>query len=161
MTSSIYITFGEKTKHAELETGTTILDYARLLNIPITSRCGGHGTCGECRITVEKGFGALNERTEPEMNLKQNERLACRAKIINTLSDVKINVLHFGNLQILSTGTTKEFELSPAVERKGSTVTFMNRKIGNYGGHIFGIAADIGTTTVVLHLMNLETGEGL
>lgn len=159
MAHSLYIHFGGEKRQAELETGKTILDYARQLDVPVASRCGGLGTCGECTVVIENGISVLNNKTPFEKNLKPDERLACRAEIVNTDSDIHIRILTFGSLQIISEDIQKEIELSPAVRIKDNTVTFKDNKIDDYKGNILGIASDIGTTTIVLHLMDLETGK--
>jgi len=153
------IYFPQFGKEAKISKGRTILDYAKELGIPINSSCGGSGICKECRISVDKGCEALNKRTELEEELDNKERLACQAIIEDSSFDVYVNVLHYGYLQILAKGKGKKIELDPSIRKVGNKVVFNNEEIDNYRGHIYGIAADIGTTTVVLHLMDLENGD--
>jgi len=61
-------------------------------------------------------------------------------------------------MQILVDQIKKEFDLSPLTRREGNFVLFDNKVIGDYNGHVYGVAADIGTTTIVLHLIDLEMG---
>ncbi|TET98997.1 MAG: DUF4445 domain-containing protein, partial [Candidatus Stahlbacteria bacterium] len=151
------IHFPQFDKEIELLKGKNILDHARRLKIPISSSCGGRGICKECRITIVEGHTALNERTKLEKDLSENERLACQAVIKDDPSDIYVKVLYRGSLeQILATGKGRKIELSPLTRRKGNKVLFGNREIASYRNHIYGIAADIGTTTIVLHLMDLE-----
>ncbi len=157
--SQIYLRFGDETRSVELEPGKNILDYARQLDIPISSRCGGAGTCGECRVFIEQGSESLNERNGLEDKLKQGERLACQAKIVNTSSDIYATVLHYGHMQVLSEEISKDIELDPLTRKKGNNVVFDGEIVNGYRENIYGIAADIGTTTVVLHLMDLENGK--
>jgi uncharacterized 2Fe-2S/4Fe-4S cluster protein (DUF4445 family) len=49
--------------------------------------------------------------------------------------------------------------LDPAVTRKGSHILLDGNEIDNSNGPIHGVAIDLGTTTIVLRLLNLETGE--
>jgi uncharacterized 2Fe-2S/4Fe-4S cluster protein (DUF4445 family) len=154
------IHFPQFDKEADLLKGKNILDYARELKIPISSSCGGKGICKECRITIVKGHRALNERTKFEEDLGKNERLACHTIIKDDSSDIHIKVLYQGSLeQILTTGKKRKIKLSPLTRRKGNKVLFANREIASYRNHIYGIAADIGTTTIVLHLMDLEANK--
>jgi uncharacterized 2Fe-2S/4Fe-4S cluster protein (DUF4445 family) len=40
----------------KVDEGVTLLDAARRLGAGIESVCGGQGTCGKCRVRIEKGF---------------------------------------------------------------------------------------------------------
>jgi uncharacterized 2Fe-2S/4Fe-4S cluster protein (DUF4445 family) len=154
------IHFTRFNKSEVLEPGRTILDYARELDIPINSGCGGVGICKECVVRIEKGLGGLNDRTESEKELKDDERLACQAIVENSDHDISVTVLRTGFLtDILTAGKKrKEVSLNPCVRRKKNYVFSGEIKIDSYRGGIFGISADIGTTTVVLHLIDLEKG---
>lgn len=62
----------------------TILEALEEAGIPMESSCGGMGTCGTCRIVVEKGLDKLGPRNEPEREIavdrgfSENERLSCQ-----------------------------------------------------------------------------------
>ncbi len=154
------IFFPEFNKDKLLEPGQTILKYAQDLNIPINTGCGGLGICKECRVKIEKGREALNERTKTEEALEKDERLACQAVIENAGYDIYVNVVNTGFItNILTYGKKrKEICLNPHAKIKNNKVFLGEREIDDYRGVLFGIAADIGTTTVVLHLINLEKG---
>jgi len=154
------IYFPQFGKEAEISKGRTILDYAKELGIPISSGCGGSGICKECRIVIEEGNKGLNKKTDFEKELDRNERLACQAVIENISNDISIKVLHYGHLhQILEKGKNKRIKLDPLTKRVSKKVIFNDEEIDNYRGHIYGIAMDLGTTTIVLHLIDLENGD--
>jgi len=154
------IYFPQFGKEAEIFKGKTILDYAKELDIPISSSCGGAGICKECKVVIEKGVEGLNKKTDLEKELRENEKLACQAVIENISNDISIKVLHYGHLhQISERGKGKKIKLDPLTKRVGKKVIFNNEEIDNYRGHIYGIAMDLGTTTIVLHLMDLENGD--
>jgi len=148
--------FGKERKISE---GRTILDYAKELDIPISSSCNGLGRCKECRIAIEKGHQALNEKKDLEEELERGERLACQTIIKDPSFDVWVKILYYGYLQILAKGKHRKVELNPLIKRVGDKVVFNNKEIDTYRGRVYGIAADIGTTTIVLHLMDLENGD--
>jgi len=154
------IYFSQFKKDKVLEFGKTILSYSQELGIPINVGCGGLGICCECKVKIEKGIEALNDRTKVEEKLEKNERLACQAVIENDGYDVYVSVIQTGFItNILTHGKKrKEICLNPFVEREDNKVFLDEKEIDDYRGGIFGIAADIGTTTVVLHLINLEEG---
>jgi uncharacterized 2Fe-2S/4Fe-4S cluster protein (DUF4445 family) len=154
------IYFPQFGKGAHLLKGKRIFDCAKRLGIPISSSCGGRGICKECKIVIEKGHEALNERTEHEKDLSKEERLACQAVIEDDSTDIYIRVLYQGSLEhILTRGRRSKVKLDSLTRRKANKVLLGGTEIGRYKNHIYGIAADIGTTTIVLHLMDLETGK--
>ena len=154
------IFFLEFNKNKLLERGQTILKIARDLNIPINAGCGGLGICGECKVKIEKGIEILNNRTKAEEKLKNDERLACQAVIEKDGVDLFVSVVRSGFIaNILTHGKKrKEICLNPHVKRKDNKIFLGENEIDSYGDGIFGIAADVGTTTVVLHLIDLEKG---
>lgn len=155
------IYFPQFGKSIEISERSTILEHAQKLSIPINAPCDGAGTCGQCRVAIKRGYGALNEKTAIEEKLlgKGKQRLACQARILNSSVDVYVKVLTFGELQILTEEKERKVKLNPLTRKSGDKVIFGEDGIvGNYRGKIYGIAADIGTTTVVLHLMDLESG---
>ncbi len=64
----------------------SILDAARALGIDLSSLCGGKGTCGKCKVKIEKGIETLNPLTDQELKhltdeeINSNFRLACTIK---------------------------------------------------------------------------------
>src|SRR5205085_4361316 len=50
-------------------------------------------------------------------------------------------------------------QLDPAVRRDGNRILLDDKEIAISAGPIHGLAMDLGTTTIVLRLLNLETGE--
>jgi ferredoxin len=68
--------------------GSTILDALLNADIEIDHSCGGMGTCGTCRIFVEKGLESFEEPNEAEREIRQdrkfkpNERLSCQNHVL-------------------------------------------------------------------------------
>ncbi|MCK4325289.1 DUF4445 domain-containing protein [bacterium] len=139
----------------------SILDHARRLGVEIASECGGLGKCGRCLIRVEKGSRCLNEKTEEEKkhSLGKEERLACQARVINPTADICVFIRDFGKYSILSESIETTVELNSFVIRKGDRVSHHSGEdLGPYGGELFGLAIDVGTTTLVTQLIDLEDG---
>ena len=71
-------------KRYEFEVEDTVLTFLRRHDLPVTSACGGKGTCHLCRVKVVRGGEALPEATAAErkglgnMRLAQGYRLACQ-----------------------------------------------------------------------------------
>lgn len=142
----------------------TILEHAQKLGAEIASECGGVGACGRCVVRMEKGADALNDRTESEneQSLGRDERLACQAAVIRPQSDIYVYIRDFGNYSILSDTIETHVELAPAVRREGDRVVHDDEgDLGPYRGEIYGLAIDVGTTTVVTEILDLEEGRCL
>lgn len=113
----------------------TIYNLLLNLNLPIRSICGGLGTCGKCKILIQKGRKYLSQITNAEKKLLSKEelengyRLACQTKInseyISTLKNLKPpqlriflpNELLFEDFNILTFGFRKETNLNPTIKK--------------------------------------------
>jgi uncharacterized 2Fe-2S/4Fe-4S cluster protein (DUF4445 family) len=147
-------------KQRELVAGKTLFDYADELEMQVPTSCGRTGTCHECVVEVKQGMEALCPRRDSESFLRENYRLACQAIVENAELD-----LHFAPLRrkpkILVTTSEKPFEHDPVVKRQGDSVSYDGEVIGKYLGHIYGLAVDVGTTTVVAELIDMEQGRSM
>jgi ferredoxin len=72
----------------DVETGVTLLEAARLLDVDLRHYCGGNCSCGTCRVEVVGGSENLS-RPEPleravigEPALRDGRRLACQARVL-------------------------------------------------------------------------------
>jgi len=141
----------------------TILDHARKLGIEIASECGGRGQCRRCIVRIERGMEALAPKTaaELEADLADDERLACQARVV-TPADIRVFVKAGGPYAILVTSQRQSVELAPLVRRKGDSVVRITSQgeevLGPYRGGIYGLALDVGTTTLVFEIVDLESG---
>lgn len=218
--------------HADFSPEKRIYDYLTKMNIQIRSLCGGEGTCGKCRILVQKGNEHLNPPSQNEIKflskqeLEQGWRLACQTFINEQLKDNLESTsqpqiiiflpdeLLLEDFNILTSGINKGVEFNPAIkkfyleiekptlekpipdlERIESSILKVNKEInfnfellkiipkilrendhkitltfwndhnviafepGNTVKDNFGIAFDIGTTTIVGYLINLNDGK--
>lgn len=105
-------------------------------SIFLRSDCGGKGVCGKCRVNITR---ALHE-SEPH--------IACTVDVVEDIS-IEIPVSSMQSAHILKkapvtlpTSFLNEFKDVPADERK-----------------LFGVAVDLGTTTIALYLCNMTHGE--
>ncbi len=77
----------EGSGEASFEAGTTLLDAAHKLDVGMSSYCGGHCSCGTCRIEVVSGAENLSEMRGNEQLVLGNaqvangDRLACQARV--------------------------------------------------------------------------------
>jgi len=106
----IIVDFQPFGKRVEIMPGSTLLDAARLGGIPLTSDCGGAGSCGQCEVIVRDQPEALEKLTiTEEDSLTQNQinhgyRFACQAVIkTNVKVDIPVSSMITGQrLQVES-----------------------------------------------------------
>lgn len=141
------------------EIGTTLFDFAESLGITVPTSCYKQGKCRECLLEIESGSDILSPLAPQEKHLGGKFRLACRTQL-TAPGEVHCHTLRRGTLRIETetTGLELQNHLDPAVTRDGSRILLDGKQIAESNSAVHGIAIDIGTTTVVLRLYNLETG---
>ena len=223
-------------KRSEAKIGMKLLDVSKRIGVDIESICGGKGTCGKCKVIVDRGMENLNKVTAnerrrlPEDLVNKGYRLACEAELEKFEELYRVGQTHGhviitvppesrgGTQRILTGGVETEITLAPSVNKcylelpKPSLEDFRadyervmdglkedcgldglevdrdllgqfpqvlrdsdwkvtlglleNREIVSIEPGLtverkYGLAVDIGTTTVVGYLMNLHTGKVL
>ena len=142
----------------------SLFDYAEGLGIEVPTSCRNQGKCKECMVEVLEGMDALSAIAEPERHLKGKYRLSCRTSVIGKEGHVRCHTMRRGHMRIerhafgLPLGD-REFKLDPSVTRDGDRILIDGIEVERSNGPILGIAVDLGTTTVVLRLLDLESGE--
>ena len=136
----------------------TIFDYADSLKLRVPTSCGRTGECHECIVEIKRGISGLSPLTENEKFLKKNYRLACQATVNDSDIAVEFSTLR-RQPKILTSSISRSIPINPKVKKINDSVVRDNITIDKYKGRICGIAGDIGTTTVVLNLVDLENGE--
>ena len=137
--------------------GKTIFDFADDLKVRVPTSCGRNGECHECIVEILRGMDALSPLGEPESFLRDNYRLACQARINDPDAVVEFAVLR-RQPKILTHSIRREVKLDPLTTHRGGDVYFREHRLDRYRGGIYGLAIDVGTTTVVLNLADLESG---
>jgi uncharacterized 2Fe-2S/4Fe-4S cluster protein (DUF4445 family) len=143
--------------------GITLFDCAESLGINVPTSCRKQGKCKECLVEVAEGMDCLSARTVAEKHLKGGFRLSCCTRIEADAGMVRCHTMRRGEMKIerhaLNLPVGAQLKLEPAVTREGDRILLDGVEIDRSTGPIHGIAMDLGTTTVVLRLLNLETGE--
>ena len=138
--------------------GKTLFDYADFLRVRVPTSCGRGGQCHECVVEVRGGMDGLSPYSANEYFLSDGYRLACQAVVADPSVPVEFAVLR-RQPRILTEGIRRRAEFDPNVRRDGDEVTIGGEPSDTYRGRILGIAADIGTTTVAINLVDLESGQ--
>lgn len=138
--------------------GQSLMELADYLSVKIPSSCDNKGTCKECLLEVVVGQEYLSTPTEAEAHLTSRFRLACQAKIsgesiikTKTLKRTLIKIEEEGN------GINGITTFDPCVIREGNNVVRRGEVIDVFRGEILGVAVDIGTTTVVVKIIDLQS----
>lgn len=141
---------GEKEYELLVNEKETILDALRRQDASYSAVCGGTGKCGKCRIRVIEGKCAVSPSDKEHFTkgaLEKGMRLACKV-----IPEEPMSV-----------------ELCFQEEKKFTAVSgYKNISIGNKkdiaeelcerkAEENYGIAVDIGTTTIAIVLINLKT----
>ena len=153
----------------DIQVGQSVLEHIRRIGgVEIDSECGGQGVCGRDIIRVEQGLQYLTEISNVEKKfleqreLKPGQRLACQAKVASNEEDIKVFIPDFGKYTILTDATETDVELDPSVSRKDGRVLYHSGEdLGPYQGKVLGLALDVGTTTLVMQVVDLETGKNV
>jgi uncharacterized 2Fe-2S/4Fe-4S cluster protein (DUF4445 family) len=152
------------TRSAVVAPGTSVFDAAGSLGVFVPTSCITQGKCKECMVEVAEGMEHLSPRTAAERHLTGNLRLSCQARVLPGAGVVRCHTMRRGEMRIerraldLPADHTR-VALEPCVARDGARVLLDGKPVARAGGPIHGLAADLGTTTVVLRLFDLETGE--
>ena len=154
-------------KTQPLSAGMTLFDCADELAVEVPTSCQRNGRCHECVVEVTGGDEALSARSDAEGFLRAPYRLACQAVIERDDIDVAFAPLR-RRPRILTAGLTDMAEVAgkpaafdPVVTRRGADVLYDGAVVDRYRGRMLGLAVDLGTTTVVMDFVDLETGESV
>ncbi len=147
-----------------VEKGSSLFEYAESFGIRVPTSCEKQGKCKECLVEVIEGMEYLSKPVQKEAHLQGNFRLSCRTKIIADSGIVRCNTMRRGRMKIENKalhlpGSNRKEKIDPAVTREGDRILMDGKEIDRSNGSIYGLAIDLGTTTIVIRLIDLETGE--
>jgi uncharacterized 2Fe-2S/4Fe-4S cluster protein (DUF4445 family) len=148
----------------EASGGRSLFDQAEAMGIDVPTSCRKQGKCKECMVEVVEGMSLLSTLAEPERHLKGNFRLSCQTTVTASEGHVRCHTMRRGHMRIERHAfglplSNRAVELDPTVTRDGDRILIDGVEVERSTGPILGIAMDLGTTTVVLRLVDLETGE--
>ena len=148
--------------HVPLVVGGTLFDAADELDMVVPASCRRSGRCHECIVEILRGGDALSPTDEQERFLRPGYRLACRATVVGEPAegDLEFIVLR-RRLKILMPPSGPPLEVDPAITIRDGRVRWYDEDVDAARERLLGIALDVGTTTVVLQLLDLATGEAL
>src|ERR1051325_3481221 len=150
--------------HSQAAPGAVLFDCAEALGVHVPTSCRKQGKCKECLVEIIEGMECLSPRAPAEDHLRDNFRLSCQCRIATESGSVRCHTMRRGQMRIEHQAfalpvTHRSLKLDPAVTRAGDRILLDGQEIDRSLGPIHGLAMDLGTTTIVLRLLDLETGE--
>jgi uncharacterized 2Fe-2S/4Fe-4S cluster protein (DUF4445 family) len=151
-------------RRRRLEAGKTILSHLQEAGAPVTAHCGGKGECRACAVKVGRGE-ILSPRTATEESVLGDPglRLACQAVVERTEGTLTVELPRYPRYSIVERGLRPPVTFSPFIEISGGaaspSVSHAGRVLGPYEGELYGVALDVGTTTIAVRWMDLEDRE--
>jgi uncharacterized 2Fe-2S/4Fe-4S cluster protein (DUF4445 family) len=127
------ITFKPDGRQISVHSGATLLDAAGQAGIILNTVCGGKGICKKCLVQLEPDG---------------REVLACQYHINSDLTVIVPHSSRFFEHKFLTEGVVPQTKIQPDIYKKYSKF-----------GSVFGVAIDIGTTTVVAKLVDMTNGQ--
>ncbi|MDR3296167.1 MAG: ASKHA domain-containing protein [Clostridiales Family XIII bacterium] len=162
-------------KHiVEVPEGSTVLEAARDAGLVLESPCNGAGVCGKCKVRIEAN-DLRNVRFPENASLPRTDRaqgfvLSCETRVFGNVK-VFMPRQEGGGLKILEEGLVFEIARNPNIRKlynaeKNATQVFggetlLCEEAGDTSAEAYGLSMDIGTTTLVLALVDLNTGRQL
>ncbi|MBI2472569.1 MAG: DUF4445 domain-containing protein, partial [Planctomycetes bacterium] len=161
MTESAKITFYPLRIEGEVPKGITILEAARRLGVSVESPCGGTGKCGKDIVQVR-------------INKTLDTVLACKTVVENDMEVTLPSQEKKDDMKIIDgffTKDSRQYNMNPSVKKEPvhygnglySTRVYVNDKLiateeGDTQSCMYGIALDIGTTTLAASMVDLHHG---
>lgn len=123
---------GTEERYIDFLHETKLTELLEAVGHPVLRPCGGRGSCGKCAVSL---FGQVSTPNEAEQKL--GVRLACQATV---LGDAEVELPESGPIEQVQANTITPVLKTPMAGR-------------------FGAAIDLGTTTIVLQVYDLQSGE--
>jgi uncharacterized 2Fe-2S/4Fe-4S cluster protein (DUF4445 family) len=136
----------------------TLFDLADAAALRVPTSCRRRGRCRECVVEVRSGEEQLTPRTDAESFLRPPFRLACQAVLTDPAATVDFDVVRRRLHIALPAPRAEAAPPDPQVRTVDGVVCWGDRPIEPARGDAFGVAVDLGTTTIVVELVNLATG---
>lgn len=158
-------------KKIHCESGSTLLEVIRKAGIEIPAPCNGRGQCGKCKVRITdsslKPIRGHDHLTTAE--IEAGIRLACEQDIAKEMQ-VTLPASYSLDTRILEGEWIRSRQIDPAAivksQNRRAQLAYHGRSLvvlknWNPSFAAKGLAVDLGTTTVVSTLMDLQTGREL
>jgi uncharacterized 2Fe-2S/4Fe-4S cluster protein (DUF4445 family) len=151
-------------QHTNASPGSSLFECAESMGVYVPTSCRKQGKCKECLVEITEGMECLSPKVAEEKHLKDNFRLSCRSRVVKDSGTIRCHTMRRDDMKIERHAfhlpiQNQKLRIDPCVIRDGDRILLDGEEIDRSEGPIYGLALDLGTTTIVLRLLNLETGE--
>lgn len=165
------VRFLSEDRAVEVEDGTTLLDAARRVGLELESPCAAEGTCGKCGVRL--GLESLRNVTPGGRHrlAAHGFVLSCDTKVRGPVDVETLARERERELKVLSDGVCAPIRLDPFIVKEhdpkaGLTRVWGGERLlatvpGDQTSKSCGVVVDLGTTTLVVGLVDLSTGKEL
>lgn len=129
----------------DADPGCRLLDLATKANVPVNARCASEGICGGCTVVLEQGPFVVGDRRITVQPDAPVTALACQTELDGDDAQIR-----FPRSSLLEREAKIDDDFSLDLLQRVTPTATSIRQTG------FGIAIDLGTTTVVAMLVDLE-----
>lgn len=145
---NLTVNAGAKKEEFEVASGDSLLDMLKKVGCYIPASCNGKGTCGKCKVKIIRGNISVSREDTALFTaeeLAKGYRLACTS------------YPRFDCVVEIPSHREKGTEI--LVETVVPTENYIDKKEIREEDDSKGIVVDIGTTTIVMQLVSLQTGK--
>jgi uncharacterized 2Fe-2S/4Fe-4S cluster protein (DUF4445 family) len=148
--------------------GVSLFTAAEQAGVHVPTSCVTQGKCKECVVEITQGMELLTPPTgcEKHLDVRARFRLSCQCCVAAETGEIECHTMRRGQMRIERRAldlpaTHQTTTLDPAVVRDGDRIVdaTTGEEIARATGPMHGLAIDLGTTTVVVRLIDLDTGE--
>jgi len=165
--------FVSQEKKINVSTGTSLLDAAHQAGILLESPCNREGICGKCKVAVDGDSHSSLRDGQGDHLLRTVEEgddwvLGCQVYIYGDIR-VVVQPSEQSMTAIVADGKcclvplhpmiVKEYEPLSGTTRVMAGGLLLETETGDTTDSLYGVAIDIGTTTLVVALVDLATGK--
>ena len=143
----------QTTTTLDVAAGTNLLAAARTAGVYVDAPCNGSGACGKCRVEY-----------------RQTAVLACQTVVEDDM-EIRLTTKAQRDVAVVSSGRGDAVRLAPYLSKRylpaeDKTLVqagdvLLVAEPGNTEAELYGLAVDIGTTTLVVSLVDLNSGAEL
>ena len=165
------VTFRSHEVSVDLAAGASLLDAVRIARVRLEAPCNGGGTCGKCKVKLDdearRQVRLVETRTLTAEEVADGWALLCSTLIEGDIA-IDLPGASERGLRILEEGQRLDLPLEPWIGKRFkhegyatevySGAEFLGKDPGDTTARTYGVAVDIGTTTVVASLVDLGTG---
>ncbi|MBA47343.1 MAG: ferredoxin [Dehalococcoidia bacterium] len=156
--------FINEKKSIELSKNRSLFEYADQIKMRIPTSCGRFGDCHECIVEVSEGYDILSKPTEHENFLKEPFRLACQANTVSKDSNLKFSPRKRDRKILTNFSQESSYDVDHNYIYKDNTLIYKSENketVLSKSKKIYGLAIDVGTTTVAINLVDINIGKVL